>query len=98
MLRCSMQSASRISLVVFQLQNPAFSAEIRCCLDPGREHSQHLIDRCGIEPGDRIYYLQKYLGGAAKECIEGYLLLSSDMAYDEAQTLLEQRYGDQQTL
>ena len=53
-----------------------------------------LIDRCGIEPGDRIYYLQKYLGGAAKECIEGYLLLSSDMAYDEAQTLLEQRYGD----
>ena len=40
MLRCSMQSASRISLVVFQLQNPAFSAEIRCCILPGREHSQ----------------------------------------------------------
>ena len=53
-----------------------------------------LIDRCGIESGDRIYYLQKYLGGATKECIEGYLLLSSDMAYDEAQALLEQRYGD----
>ena len=53
-----------------------------------------LIDCCGIEPGDRIYYLQKYLGGAAIECIEVYFLLSSDMAYDEAQALLEQRYGD----
>ena len=52
-----------------------------------------LIDQRGIPPNERIHYLKKYLGGSAREAIEGYFLLSTDDAYDEARLLLEERYG-----
>ena len=53
-----------------------------------------LIDNRGVPYTERIHYLKKYLGGPAKEAIEGYFLLSTTEAYEEAKTLLEQRYGD----
>ena len=52
-----------------------------------------LIDQRGIPPNERIHYLKKYLGGSAREAIEGYFLLSTDDAYDEARLLLEEKYG-----
>ncbi|KAJ8039600.1 hypothetical protein HOLleu_17373 [Holothuria leucospilota] len=38
--------------------------------------------------------LEKSRWGSAKEAIEGYFLLSSGEAYDEARKLLDERYGD----
>ena len=52
-----------------------------------------IIQKC-IPTSERIHYVKRYLGGAAKEVIEGYFLLATDDAYDEAMSLLEQRYGD----
>ena len=53
-----------------------------------------LIERRGIPSSEKLHYLKRYLGGAAKEAVEGYLLLSSPDAYEEAKELLEKRYGD----
>ena len=52
-----------------------------------------LIGRKSIPPGEKIHYLKMYLKGAALEYVEGYFLLSTDCAYQEAMSLLEQRYG-----
>ncbi len=54
-----------------------------------------LIESRGIPPAERIYYLKKYLGGSARESVEGFLLLNSDQAYDEAKALLDRRFGNQ---
>ncbi|KAG7494536.1 hypothetical protein JOB18_032575 [Solea senegalensis] len=55
---------------------------------------QTLIDRRSIPAEEKIYYLRKYVGGAAKKAIESYFLLGSKSAYNAAWTVLEERYGD----
>ena len=35
-----------------------------------------------------------YVGGAAKECLEGFFLYSSPNGYDEARKVLEERFGN----
>ena len=56
---------------------------------------ESLIDHRGIPYSERVHYLKKYVGGAAKEAIEGYFLLNTSESYEEAKKLLEERYGDQ---
>ena len=53
-----------------------------------------LIEHRGIPTTERIHYLRKYIGGVAKEAIEGYFLVTSPYAYADARTLLEERYGN----
>ncbi|KAJ8030307.1 hypothetical protein HOLleu_26680 [Holothuria leucospilota] len=53
-----------------------------------------LIGTKRIPNSKRMHYLKIYLGGSAKEAIEGYFLLCSVEAYDEARKLLDERYGD----
>lgn len=53
-----------------------------------------LIERRNIPSQERIHYLKRYVAGSVKELIEGYLLLSSDDAYEEAKMALNKRYGD----
>ena len=53
-----------------------------------------LIDQRNIPPGERIYYLKRYLGGSVRQVVENYFLLSTDDAYDKARALLDERYGD----
>ncbi|MES9904690.1 MAG: DUF1759 domain-containing protein, partial [Sedimenticola sp.] len=55
---------------------------------------QTLIERRQIPPSERIHYLKRYLAGPVREVIEGYLLLESDEAYEEAKRTLDIRYGD----
>ncbi|XP_061154114.1 uncharacterized protein LOC133167369 [Syngnathus typhle] len=54
---------------------------------------QTLIGRKNIPANEKIYYLQKYVGGPAKKAIEGYFLLGTDAAYQTALDVLEKRYG-----
>ncbi len=53
-----------------------------------------LIDRKNIPKNEKLYYLRKYLAGAAKKTVEGFFLLGTEAAYDSAWQLLEKRYGD----
>ena len=55
---------------------------------------QALIESRGIPMYEAIHYLKKYLGGAAKEVVEGYFYISTDEAYGEAMMMLEERFGD----
>ena len=55
---------------------------------------ESLIEQKRIPSCERIHYLKKYLSGEAKAAVEGYFLLMTDDAYDEAKALLEERYGD----
>ncbi|KAL3970370.1 KRAB domain-containing zinc finger protein [Sarotherodon galilaeus] len=52
---------------------------------------QTLIERKNIP--EKIFFLQKYVGGAAREALEGYFLIGSDTAYVAAWELLNERYG-----
>ena len=53
-----------------------------------------LIESRQLTSAERLHYLKRYLGGPAKECIEGLALLSTDSAYDEAKKILKERFGD----
>ena len=55
---------------------------------------QTLIDQRGIPPLERIHYLKRYLGGAALEAVEGFCLLTTADAYEQARNLLDERFGD----
>ena len=52
-----------------------------------------LVETRGVPPQERIHHLKRYLGGQAREAVSGYFLLNSDLAYDKAKAVLEQRYG-----
>ena len=53
-----------------------------------------LIENKQITSAERLHYLKRYLSGQAKECIEGFVLLSNDDAYDDAKKLLKERFGN----
>ncbi|KAJ8375829.1 hypothetical protein SKAU_G00064090 [Synaphobranchus kaupii] len=55
---------------------------------------QTLIDRKNIPAEEKIYYLQKYVGGTAKKAVESYFLLGTGSAYCAAWAILEERYGN----
>nr|XP_061819695.1 uncharacterized protein LOC133608465 [Nerophis lumbriciformis] len=55
---------------------------------------QILIDRKGIPKNEKLYYLRKYLSGAARKAVEGLFLIGTEGAYDTAWKLLEKRFGD----
>ena len=53
-----------------------------------------LIEQRQIPPSERIHYLKRYVSGPVRDVIEGFFLLPSDMAYEEAKKTLDKRYGD----
>lgn len=55
---------------------------------------QTLIGRKNIPVNEKIYYLRKYVAGAAKKAIEGYFLVGTEKAYESAWEILEERYGN----
>ena len=57
-----------------------------------------LIHHRAIPPAERLHYLTKYLGGEAKEAVEGFLYMRTPDAYDRAYNLLNRRYGDNSEL
>lgn len=53
-----------------------------------------LIEKKNIPATEKIFFLQKYVGGAAKEALEGYFLTDSEDSYYAAWDLLNERYGE----
>ena len=52
-----------------------------------------LIERANVASLDKVYYLKRYLGGAARKCVEGFLLVPTVDSYDSAMALIEKRFG-----
>lgn len=55
---------------------------------------QALIEQRQIPVTERFHYLKKYIGGPVKDVIENYLLITTSDSFEEAKSLLDQRYGD----
>ena len=52
-----------------------------------------LIDRKEISASQKFHYLKQYLGGEAKEVVEGTFFRTDDNAYTQAWDKLRKRYG-----
>ncbi|KAK7489949.1 hypothetical protein BaRGS_00018814 [Batillaria attramentaria] len=55
---------------------------------------QSLIENRGVPPVERIHYLKRYLGGAAKEAVSIFFMLRSKNSYQQARHVLEHRFGN----
>ncbi len=47
-----------------------------------------------VSDADRMYFLQQYLEGEARDLIAGCVLMEPSQGYAQARTLLQQQYGD----
>lgn len=54
---------------------------------------QTLIEKKNIPTSEKVFFLQKYVGGAAREALEGHFLVGSEDSYSAAWDLLNERYG-----
>ncbi|KAG1940147.1 hypothetical protein F2P79_016875 [Pimephales promelas] len=54
---------------------------------------QTLIEKKNIPTAEKVFFLQKYVGGAAREALEGHFLAGSEDSYNAAWDLLNERYG-----
>ncbi|XP_032402158.1 uncharacterized protein LOC116709857 [Xiphophorus hellerii] len=52
-----------------------------------------LIDKRNISPADKLYYLKKYVGGSARQTLDGIFYRNDSDAYQDAWERLNQRYG-----
>lgn len=67
--------------------DPMHYAEWTCAFDA-------LIENPATPATDKIHYLNKYLGGKAKEAVRGYFSLRTEEGYKKARSVLEERYGN----
>lgn len=54
-----------------------------------------LIDKRNISPADRLHYLKKYIGGPARQTLDGIFYRNDSEAYRDAWEHLNHRYGHQ---
>ena len=47
-----------------------------------------------MSPAEKLHHPRWYVSGPANDCIEGYLLEASDSSYHDAETRLEERFGE----
>ncbi|XP_070402542.1 uncharacterized protein [Nothobranchius furzeri] len=53
-----------------------------------------LINQKNLPNQEKLFFLRKYVGGAAKRAIEGHFLVGSETAYNAAWNVLEDRFGN----
>ena len=51
------------------------------------------VTTMGIEGGEKLRFLKKYVSGQAKECIEGQFFIRTHKSYEQARQKLSHRYG-----
>ena len=52
------------------------------------------IESKELLPHQKLVYLEMYLSGKALNCIKGYNMTNSEVAYRDALKMLDERYGD----
>lgn len=55
---------------------------------------QMLIERKNIQTTEKLFFIQRYVGGGAKEAIECNFIIDSGDAYQAAWNLLQETYGN----
>ena len=63
-----------------------------------KEAYDTLIGSRRLPARERVHYLRRYLGGPARQAVEGFLVLATEDAYQCAMNLLEKRFGDPFTI
>ena len=53
-----------------------------------------LIKTQTVNPTEILHFLGRYVGGEAKEVMEGYMLMDGEDAHQSAKNMLSKRYGD----
>lgn len=53
-----------------------------------------LIETRAVNPTERLHFLGRYVGGEAKDVIDGFMLMNGEDAYQGAKQMLLKRYGD----
>ncbi|KAJ8027919.1 hypothetical protein HOLleu_30014 [Holothuria leucospilota] len=53
-----------------------------------------LLEKKGISPSEKLFYLKRYISGPPKDALEGYFLVPTATTYSEARKLLDKRYGN----
>ena len=53
-----------------------------------------LIENRNIVDEEKVYYLKRYLGGNAKSCVEGFLLMPTGDSFRAAMKLIDKRFGN----
>ena len=62
---------------------------------PGwRSAFEILVENKNIPAAEKIHYLKRYVGGEARECIDGNFLFSTENSFIDAKRILEERYGN----
>ena len=85
--------ADAISLNRLPQQEPQVFYGDPIAYPPWRTSFDLLVGRQSISPDEKLMYLRKYLGGAAKEPLEGLFLMGGEAAYDKALEMLKERFG-----
>ncbi|XP_075942298.1 uncharacterized protein LOC142944945 isoform X1 [Anarhichas minor] len=57
-----------------------------------------LIDQRAIAPAEKLYYLKKYVGGPARQVLDGTFFRNDDEAYQDAWNKLNRRFGQPFTI
>lgn len=52
-----------------------------------------LVDQKAISPAEKLYYLKKYVGGPARQALEGTFYRNDNEAYQDAWNKLNRRFG-----
>ncbi|CAC5383579.1 unnamed protein product [Mytilus coruscus] len=86
--------AEQVSLSLLQPPEPSVFLCDLLKYPAWKSSFQTLIEQRKIPTFERIHYLRKYVGDSVREVIENFLVLSTEDAYDDANELLEKRYGD----
>ena len=76
-----------------QLEPPVFTGD-PLSYPSWKAAFESLIEQKKIPTSERLHYFLRYVSGAVKDVIEGFFLLSSDTAYEEAKKTLDKVYGD----
>lgn len=86
--------ADAISLNRLPVQEPAVFSGDSLAYPIWKSAFSLLIGRQPIPATEKLLYLQKYVGGLARESVKGFFLLRNEAAYHGALEVLEQRFGN----
>ena len=86
--------ADALALNRLPLQEPPVFAGDPLAYPTWRSAFNFLIERKNIQASEKLLYLQRYIGGQAREAVAGFFLLRDQGAYDQAMAVLEQRFGN----
>eukprot|EP00745_Piridium_sociabile_P015411 TRINITY_DN22861_c0_g1_i1.p2 TRINITY_DN22861_c0_g1~~TRINITY_DN22861_c0_g1_i1.p2 ORF type:complete len:758 (-),score=115.49 TRINITY_DN22861_c0_g1_i1:4093-6366(-) len=85
--------AEALSLNRLPIQEPQMFYGDSMSYPAWRASFKLLIERQAISADEKLNYLQRFLGGPARDAVEGLFLMGGAAAYEKALEMLEERFG-----